>query len=74
MFLECKYLTSLDLNKYVTTKAENMNRMFQECNNLVELKISSWNTENVINMSSMFASCPMTSLDIQNFNTRKVKD
>ena len=72
MFNSCSGLTSLDVSKFNTAKATNMNGMFGG-SGLISLDLSSFNTAKVTDMSNMFAGCQgLTSLDLSSFNTAKV--
>ncbi len=78
MFSECKYLTSLDLSSFNTSKVKymgggNTSGMFRGCSSLTNLYISNFDTSKVIDMGGMFNSCSsLTNLDLSNFNTSKV--
>jgi surface protein len=75
LFYNNKYITSIDLSNFDTSKITSMSEMFSSCSSLTYLNLSNLNTSNVTNMSWMFSNCSkLTSLDVSSFNTNKVKD
>ena len=74
MFLNCEFLTSLDLSNWNTSKVTNMGNMFDNCRALTSITgLEKFNTSNVTNMSEMFNYCKsLTSLDLSNFDTSNV--
>ena len=78
MLCGCKDLISLpDINRWDTSKIEDMRYLFAGCESLTNLgDISNWNTENVVDMGGMFEGC--SSLysfpDISKWNTSKVRN
>ncbi|MGN0231818.1 MAG: BspA family leucine-rich repeat surface protein, partial [Muribaculaceae bacterium] len=75
MFYNCKYLTSLDLSTFDTSKVSYMVSMFEGCERLTTLNISGFDTSNVTTMRSMFCYCyKLASIDVSGFDTSKVND
>ena len=68
-------LTSLNLNKFDSSKVTTMEAMFQHCENLTWIEISNWDTSNVTDMSRMFYYCHnLANLDVSKWNTSNVTD
>ena len=68
-----KYLTTIDLSGWDTSKVTDMGEMFQNCSSLTSLDVSGFDTSSVTSMGSMFKNCSsLTSLDVSSFNTSKV--
>ena len=67
-------LTNLDLNRFDTSKSNNMSYMFAYIRGLTSLDLSNFDTSNVTNMSSMFTIPSLESLDLSSFDTSKVTD
>lgn len=69
-------LTTLDLSKWNTENATNLQGMFSDCTSLSNDSIVTtkhWNTSNVTNLSYAFNNCDqMTYLDLSNWDVRKV--
>ena len=65
MFDGCTSLTSVDISRLKTNKAESFTRMFNNCNSLTELDLVNITTDSVTNTSYMFQGC-------QNLKTIKV--
>lgn len=73
VFYDCRSLTSIDVSKWVTSKATRMRKMFNGCFSLTSLDVSNFDTSNVTDMGGMFEDLnSLQSLDISNFDTRKV--
>lgn len=58
MFYCCYALKSLNLSKWNTTKADNLDRMFCRCKSLTELDLSNFDISNVVTMEEIFDHCP----------------
>ena len=71
MFNDCKSLTELDVSKFNTSKAIDMNYMFGGLPNIY-LDLSNFDTSKVTNMMFMFANSNFTSLDLSSFDTSNV--
>ena len=73
MFNKCHKLKEIKgINKFNTSKVNNMRIMFQECNNLEYLDLSNFDTSNVTDMKNMFYDCNnLKYLNLLNF---KLKD
>ena len=71
MFNDCKSLTELDVSKFNTSKATDMNYMFGGLPN-IHLDLRNFDTSKVTNMSSMFANSNFISLDLSSFDTSNV--
>ena len=75
MFMNCQYLTSIDLSHFNTASVTNMFYMFYGCSRLSHLDLSNFNTAYVTNMGGMFVDCDiLTSLDLSSFNTANVNN
>ena len=73
MFVNCFFLTSLDVTHFDTANVTDMSYMFYSCSSLTSLDVTHFNTANVADMSFMFSNCvALTSLDVTNFNTANV--
>ena len=73
MFINCFFLTSLDVTHFNTANVTDMGFMFSNCSSLTSLDVSHFNTAKVKNMRNMFSSCSsLTSLYLTNFNTENV--
>ena len=71
MFNGCESLTELDVSKFNTSKAIDMNYMFGGLPN-IHLDLRNFDTSKVTNMSFMFANSNFTSLDLSSFDTSNV--
>ena len=70
MFRSLKNITSADLSKFDSSKAESMYCMFIDCTNLKTINLKNLDTSLVTNMRSMFHGCSsLISLDLSNFDT-----
>ena len=76
MFLGCKALTELNLNRFDTSAVQDMSWMFYYCKALTELNLSCFDTSAVQDMSGMFAYCKaLTDLTLgDSFDTSAVQD
>jgi len=75
LFLECKCIESIYLNKLYRENINDISYMFHLCTSLKEINISNSDTNNIINMSNIFNGCiSLISLDLSNFNFNKVKN
>ena len=75
MFVNCIFLTSLDVTHFNTANVTDMSTMFYSCSSLTSLDVTHFNTAKVTDMHNMFSSCSsLTSLDVTHFNTEKVTD
>lgn len=73
VFYDCRSLTSIDVSKWVTSKATSMRKMFNGCFSLTSLDVSNFDTSNVTDMGGMFEDLnSLQKLNISNFDTRKV--
>ena len=74
LFSSMYNLKSLDLRLWKTSKVTNMHSMLAYLTSITSLQINSptFVTSNVEDMSMMFYHCPLSSLDVSNFNTSKV--
>ena len=74
IFLNCTSLSTLDLSKFYTPKAEIMWEMFKGCSELQKLDLNKFDTSQVTDMESMFEGCTnLISLSLSHFNTSKVQ-
>jgi surface protein len=75
MFMNCNYLTSIDVSHFDTNNVTNMQNMFFNCYRLTDIDLSKFNTSLVTNMFAMFQDCmSITSMDLSSFNTANVND
>ncbi len=75
MFMNCNYLTSIDVSHFDTNNVTNMQNMFFNCYRLTDIDLSKFNTSLVTNMRAMFQDCmSITSMDLSSFNTANVND
>ena len=75
MFMNCNYLTSIDVSHFDTNNVTNMQNMFFNCYRLTDIDLSKFNTSLVTNMFAMFQNCmSITSMDLSSFNTANVND
>ena len=77
MFLGCKALTELNLNRFDTSAVQDMSYMFSECEALTELTLGdSFDTSAVQDMSGMFGWCSsLKDLTLgDSFDTSAVQD
>ena len=73
LFYNLKNVTTINLDHFDTSKAENMSMMFYGTNNLINLNLSHFDTSNVTDMSYMFSgTSKLTNLDLSHFDTSKV--
>ena len=57
MFVNCSYLTTLNLSGWDTSKVTDMLSMFDGCVSLTALNISGWDTGELTNTQGMFENC-----------------
>lgn len=75
MFDFCKELTTIDLNRFDTSKVKNMRFMFARCKKITALSLGTFDTSKVTDMHQMFWGCDkLTDLNLASFNTSKVTD
>ena len=68
MFVNCKLLTSLNLNGFNTQNVEEINYMFEGCSSLNYLDISNFYLPKIKSLRNMFNGCSLlTSLNLSNF-------
>lgn len=66
-----KYLRSLDVSNWDTSRLTNGTEMFTECSSLQSLDVSNWNTQALANGTHMFSWCQsLKSIDVSNWNTQ----
>ena len=66
-----KYLRSLDLSNWDTSRMTDANSMFRECSSLQSLDVSKWNTQALEGAGCMFYQCSsLQSLDVSKWNTQ----
>ncbi|MCK9156410.1 MAG: BspA family leucine-rich repeat surface protein [Paludibacteraceae bacterium] len=72
-FASLRFLKSIDLSHFNTSKVKYMQSMFCGCSSLTSLDLSRFNTENVVDMEAMFLCCAnLKKLDLSSFNMKKV--
>ena len=76
MFLGCKALTGLNLNRFDTSAVQDISYMFSWCLSLKDLTLGdSFDTSAVQDMSYMFYYCKaLTELNLSSFDTSAVQD
>ncbi len=67
-------VTSLNLSSFNTSNVQRMGDMFSSTANLTSLDVSNFDTSNVWDMNGMFHTTKMAELNLDNFNTEKVRD
>ena len=68
MFLNCKFLITLDLSSFTNTAPLNMYSLFQGCESLISLDISSFDISSVTNINYLFSDFKsLISLNLMNF-------
>ena len=67
-------VTSLDLSSFDTSNVQRMGDMFSNTTNLTSIDVSNFDTSNVWDMNGMFSQTKMKELNLDNFNTNKVRD
>ena len=66
-----KYLHSLDLSNWETSRMTDANSMFRECSSLQLIDVSNWKTQALVGAGCMFYQCSsLQSLDVSNWNTQ----
>ena len=66
-----KYLHSLDLSNWETSRMTDANSMFRECSSLQLIDVSNWNTQALVGAGCMFYQCSsLQSLDVSKWNTQ----
>lgn len=66
-----RYLRSLDVSNWDTSRLTNGTEMFAECSSLQSLDVSNWNTQALANGTHMFSWCQsLKSIDVSNWNTQ----
>ena len=64
-FYDCRYITSINLEKMSTNRVVSMSNMFYGCSGLTDLILGEFNTNSVVNMMGMFYNCSsLTNLDV----------
>lgn len=73
MFTNCKKLTAVDVDGWVTKDTRSISFMFLGCSKLETIDVSNWDTSNVTSMDNAFNGCSsVTELDVSNWDTSKV--
>ena len=65
-----KYVISMDLSNFVSSKVVNMNSMFYGCNSILSIDLRNFNTTKVTDMSNLFYNC--TNLQVLYMNDFKI--
>ena len=75
MFVNCQYITEIDLTNFNTSLVTDMCGMFENCHSLTSVNLSNLDTRKVNTIWRMFFGCSsLTSIDLSNFNTSKISD
>ncbi len=73
MFANCKKLTAVDVDGWVTKDTQSISFMFLNCNKLETIDVSQWDTSNVTAMDNAFNGCSsVKELDVSQWDTSKV--
>ena len=73
LFIECNFLTSVNLSSFNTSSVTSMAKMFQHCVYLPFIDLSNFDTSSVTDMTDLFGAClSLTSIELSNFNTSSV--
>ncbi len=67
-------VTNLNLSSFDTSNVQRMGDMFSNTPNLTSLDVSNFDTSNVWDMNGMFHTTKMVELNLDNFDTKKVRD
>lgn len=67
MFMNCDFLTNLDLSMFNTSNVTNMASMFKGCERLETVDVSSFDTSSAVKMGRMFMNCGLISIDVSHF-------
>ena len=71
MFQNCTSLKEVKFGNFNTNNINNMASLFQDCSSLSKIDLSSFKTNEVQQMQNMFIRCPLTSIDLSNFDFSK---
>ena len=75
MFLDCEFLTELEVSDLNTSNVISMYGLFYNCKTLTKLDVSGWDTSNVNNMRNMFYGCSaLTKLNVTYWDTSNVEN
>ena len=73
MFSNCRKLTAVDVDGWVTKDTKSISYMFLNCNKLEVIDVSQWDTSNVTSMDNAFNGCSSVGeLDVSKWDTSKV--
>ena len=73
MFSNCRNLTAVDVDGWVTEKTGSISYMFLNCNKLETIDVSQWDTSGVTAMDNAFNGCSsVAELDVSKWDTAKV--
>lgn len=73
-FSNSSSITSIDLNDFDTSKISSMSFMFCYCSRLRDIDLSHFNTSNTFDMSHMFYYSFIDNINLQNFDTSRVRN
>lgn len=66
-----KYLRSLDLSNWDTSRMTDANSMFRDCSSLLSIDVNNWNTQALTSTANMFENCAsLQRLDLSNWDTQ----
>ena len=73
MFSNCRELTAVDVDGWVTKDTTSISFMFLNCSKLEVIDVSQWDTSNVTSMDNAFNGCSsVKELDVSKWDTAKV--
>ena len=66
-----KYLRSLDLSNWDTSRMTDANSMFRDCSSLLSIDVNNWNTQALTSTANMLENCSsLQRLDLSNWDTQ----
>ncbi len=72
MFANSKEIEDINLSGLDTSNVVTMNNMFQHCHSLTSIDVANWNVSNVIDMEGLFHDSGIVSMDLSNWQPKKV--
>ena len=74
MFKDIQTLNTVELNSEKKCNITSMENAFQNCKNLTEFKIKGFDTSKVVSLKNLFYETSLNSIELNDFNTKNVKD
>ena len=73
LFIECNFLTSVNLSSFNTSSVTSMAKMFQHCVYLPFIDLSNFDTSSVLTIANIFSSCfSLKEINLPYFDTSSV--